>query len=264
MTPATILALMIAFAQPGQSLYSQTVVAEDSGRACDNKMSLLCAEPKANPAWSGSFTRPETRDEALVRYRQIARLIDEVAIASTWSQIDGCKKPHVSRWGKGPSAECKAHHVARPWPGKADVLKRYMLTIVSHESAYRADVHAGRGNWSRGDCTDSKNPRTCRSSCLGQIMRTRRKWRSPRGYTWGSLAGLGDDATRRCLRTVADYLGHAKAVCSSPYGPAVYGPACAFRVYGGVTSPNHPRIAERVVTYRRFTKRSRALALPSK
>lgn len=262
MTPETILALMVSFATPGQSIYSQTVVPADSGRACDNKASLLCAEPKANPAWGGQFTRPETPAEGLVRYTQIARIVDQVATDSTWIPVKGCPPPRVVRWQK-TSDRCKALHKSRPWPGTADELKRYMLTIISHEGGHRRDVHSGRGDFARGDCS-SKNPRSCRSTCLGQVMRTRRNWKSQRGYSWQSLTGLDDDATRRCLETVSDYLGTAKAVCTSQYGPPTHGPRCLYRVYGGVTSDGrHPGITLRLRTHRKFGKPPPALALLS-
>ena len=255
MTIATILSLMLAWTAPGKSLYSQTVVPAGSPAACSNQASLLCAEPRANPAWSGALTRPETREEGLVRYVQIARLIHEVADASTWTPASapGCEPPRVLRW-QNASEGCAAAHRARPWAGTADELVRYLLTVTAHESGWRLDVMSGRGERARGDC-DGAKPATCKSICLGQIMRTRRGWTSQRGYSWESLAGTDDASVRRCLETVADYLGTARAVCTSPYGPVVTGPACIFRSYGGVRSAGDRRIGERAQTYARFGRR---------
>ena len=246
MTSATILALMLAWATPGRSIYSQIVVPASSPPACSDRASLLCAEPRPNPAWDGQLTRPETREEGLARYGQIARLIHEVADASTWTPASapGCEPPRVQRWQKA-SARCDEQHRARPWAGTSDDLVRYLLTVTAHESGWRADVHSGRGAHARGD--------RGQSTCLGQIKRTRRGWRSQRGYSWGSLTGLDDAATRRCLETVADYRGAARAVCVSDYSPmGATGPGCILACFGGVRSASNKRIQERVQTFVRF------------
>lgn len=110
-----ILALMLAVGpKPGGSIYSQTVVTQDAGPGCDNKASLLCAEP----VWSGywkALVRPETKDEAIVRYWTIARAIDDAT--------------------QGANA----------------YLRPYILTVTEQESGWRKDVHSGVGPWARGD-----------------------------------------------------------------------------------------------------------------
>lgn len=248
MDPSAILALMIAFAPPGQSLYSQVVVPDGTGPACDDKASLLCADPKPHPHWDGLLTRPETREEALVRYAQIASLIAEVADNSTWRRDrvpDGCPSPVRLPAILAPE-RCQPAMRSMPWGGSASELARYTLTVTAHESGFRRDVHAGRGANARGD--------RGLSTCLGQILRPRRDWRSARGYTWESLTGLDDGSTRRCLETVADYLGHAYAYCVGPASPAMPREACILATYGGVRTLDR-RIRERMATYLRFGRR---------
>lgn len=245
MDAATILAIMIALQAPGRSIYSQIVVAEGSGPTCDDKTSLLCAAPRQNPAWDAP-TRPETRDEGLHRYWTIAKGIEAVARRSTWQKGSGCQRSRVMRWTKRakPDDKCDKLHVERPWNGTEEQLQRYLITVAYHESGFRRDIHAAKGLRSMGDAG--------RSICLGQIMKTRRSWKSTRGYSHRSLAGVDAGATARCLETASDYLGHARDYCASPYGPEATGITCILGTYGGVKSPLlDKRIHSRVRTYMR-------------
>lgn len=204
-----ILAIMLSMMTPGGSAYSRTVVAKGAVTACPSHLSPaspLCAAPRWSPAW-GAYTRAESRTEALKRWHGIAQQIAAVS----------------SRPPKG-------------WRGSPDLLARYIIAITRNESGWRKDVHAGIGPRSLGDGG--------RSGCLGQVMRTRRGWRSPRGYQWHSLMGTDEASTRRCLETVADYLAHAsKRVCGQAMRPA-----CLFSAYGGGVKARDPRIVARVAT----------------
>jgi hypothetical protein len=211
MTSLQILAIMLSMLTPGGSTYSQTVVPRGSVTACPaplTSFSPLCRAPRYNPLWGqGAWTRAETRGEALVRWHLIAKTIGEVS----------------SNPPKG-------------WRGSPDLMARTILSITRNESGWRRDVHSGIGKRARGDGG--------RSVCLGQIMKTRRFWKSPRGYRHGSLVGLSRAATRRCLETVADYLAHAsKRVCGQAMRPA-----CLFSAYGGGVKHSDPRIRARVAT----------------
>lgn len=216
MTALQILAIMVAMLTPGGSTYSQVVVPRGSTTVCPkhlSPMSPLCRAPRYHPAWGqGAWTRAETRAEALVRWHLIARTIEAVA----------------SRPPKG-------------WRGSPELLQRFLLSISRNESGWRRDVHAGIGKRSRGDCTASGN---CRSICLVQILKPRRFWKSPRGYTHSSLAGLGPKATTRCIETAADYLARVSdKVCGQAMRPA-----CLFGAYGGGIKASDPRIRSRVAT----------------
>lgn len=214
MTTLQLLALMVSMLTPGGSTYSQTVVPRDAVTVCPphlSPMSPLCRAPRFNPSWR-AWTRAETRSEALVRWRVIAEQIEAVA----------------SRPPKG-------------WRGSPDLLARYLLAISRNESGWRKDVHAGIGKRSRGDCTASGS---CRSVCLVQILKPRAHWKSARGYSHRSLAGLSAAATRRCFETAADYLANASArVCGQAMRPA-----CLFGAYGGGVPAKDPRIRARVAT----------------
>ena len=247
MTPETVLAVMLSLATPGASIYSRVVVPEGSGRACEDATSLLCAAPRPDPAWGGQWTRPETRAEGLARYYQIATVVHDVAAASVWRPLDGCAPVRVSPWAKraAPDSECGRAQRARPWTGTETELERYVITVALHESGFRRDVHAGRGAASRGDCKGG----VCRSVCLGQIIKTRRGWRSPRGYAHEQLAGLDSNATRRCVETIVDYLSDARAACVSPYGLGTMGAPCVLASYGGLSTADDPRIRQRVRTF---------------
>jgi len=140
-------------------------------------------------------------------------------------------------------------------------LQRYLLTVALHESGMRRDTHAGKGAASRGDCKDPKDYRSCKSICLGQILKTSRRWRSPDGYTHESLGGLSKAATTRCVRTMVQYLSRARNTCTSPYGPESRGAYCYMAGYGGVRSSTDPRIRKRAAT---FYRTSRAPKLTAK
>ena len=196
---------MLMLATPGNSIYSVVPVAKDAPVPCEHKHSPLCRKPWYSTAHK-SYVRVETAAEARKRWTMIAGVASDVT----------AKRAH---------------------------LLPFMLTVTYHESgAWRRDVHEGVGKWSRGDCLTRKRngrdvpiPGTCRSICLGQIMKTKRTWKTERGYRHESLAGLSRKATRRCLVTVADYLDGVHKRCKGE-------PYCVFGGYGGVRKPRkHPR-----------------------
>lgn len=112
MLAESLLAIMLQLAQPGQSIYSLTEVAQDAGPACSDRMSLLCTEPRYD-AHHAAYVRPETWGEGLARYWTIAQAVEQIA--------------------------------------KPDSLQAVILTAIYHESGFRRDVHSGIGGWSRGD-----------------------------------------------------------------------------------------------------------------
>jgi hypothetical protein len=77
--------------------------------------------------------------------------------------------------------------------------------------------------------------------------------RTARGYLPDDLVGLGHDATRRCVETMADRLGEANRACKVQRGAAGAHPACTMGMYGGVSSySGDPRITARARTFERL------------
>ena len=222
--------MMLALQKPGVSVFSQVVVKQNSPPACSNRYRPACAKPKYNKYW-GTFTRPESWKEGVRRYALIAATIDTVS---------------------------REEVAAARFHGPAEELARYLLGVAFHESRYRRDIHAGRGAAARGDCkyvdVDGERKRihgSCRSVCLGQIMRVENSYVSPRGYPHESLAGVDAAATRRCIETIADHIGQAHTRCGRKHQGRA-SPTCVFGTYGGVPNPRHDeRIQDRVKTFRK-------------
>ncbi len=150
------------------------------------------------------MTKAESREGALVRYERIA----EVAEGVTRDR----------------------RHVLP-----------FLLTVMLFESRYRLDVHSGA---LRGDCKLTKKgrriPGTCKSICLTQIRKTRRNWKSSRGYSHESLAGTSRIATFRCLVTAADFLEQMHKRCHG-------GAQCVFGNYIGAKRANENKDVRRRV-----------------
>ncbi len=230
MKTAAILAMMLSLQKPGVSLFSQVVVDKDSPRACSNKYRPACAKPKYNKYWQ-AYTRPESWEEGVRRYALIAATIHAIS---------------------------REEVAAARFHGSQSELSRYLVGVAYHESRYRRDIHSGRGPAARGDCKyiDVAGERkrvygSCRSVCLGQIMRVKDSYQSPRGYQHESLPGVDAAATRRCIETIADHITEAHTRCGRKHGGRA-SPTCVFGTYGGVPNPSHDeRIQDRVKTFRK-------------
>lgn len=252
--PALILLVMLSLQPAGSSIYSQTVVPADSGAACDNPYSLLCAAPKPNPEWDGQHTRPETEQEGRARYAMIAGAIARVAERMTWRKHPRCQPATIARWSNvKPPKECERAWRARPWQSTSKQLVHYLLTVTYSESGFRRDVHAGKGTMSKGDPDKYGKGQ---SWCLGQrklgatgSAKTKRGWRAR------DLVGLDVKSTERCLATAVDVLARARNVCRSPWGPEARGPVCIFGVYGGIwASTGNKSILARVRSYHKVLR----------
>lgn len=135
--------------------------------------------------------RAETEAEALERWRVIAQATAEVSLADP------------------------------------ELMAR-VLTVVFHESGFRRDVHAGVGEFARGDRGQSWG--------LGQRLLGRGTTR--RGWFGHELVGVDIESTRRALATVGDNLIRCEG---------------SFACYGGVKDGRRSKaIAARVRTYERI------------
>jgi len=231
------LALLLLLQVPGRSPYS-TVEVDQCDESCQK--TPVCAQDKlycSPPRWSERrqrFFRFETYGEGLQRYADIAPVIATAAAD------------------------------ANGWPGRDGDLARLLLSVAYHESGFRRDVHEGSV---RGDCdyrvvagARETIPGSCRSHCLGQIYLLPNQ-RTTRGYGPDDLVGLDDDATMRCVQTMADRLVGANRACSAQHSMVGVHPACTFGMYGGVAFwPSDPRIRARVRSYERLRRSDATLA----
>lgn len=124
----------------------------------------------------------------------------------------------------------------------------YLVTIARYESAFWRNVHEGSLG---GDCDHDEEGKpimaTCKSWCAVQINFDKRKHAPLTGYTREQLVGLDAASTRRCFETGAAFVRYALKRCGDR-------PACVFATYGGVSSTD-PRLASRVKTYRRLSRK---------
>lgn len=239
MLAETFLALTLGLGPtPGRTLYSQIPVDEDAPRVALAEVSFdgrkvkayqlvgaepppQCAQPQ-NPACRAPrldpelkrWQRPETFDEGLRRYWQIARIAGDLV------------------------------------RDRAEL--GYVFTIVRHESGLRRDVHEGTNH--RPHRLSTIHEDAGRSWCLGQIMVSRSpRGRLPeKRYhkrTAGELVGLDDAATRRCLEVVTTRVRGIMRHCAKRSGGKVY-PSCVFTSYAGTAiRATHPLIRARLGTH---------------
>lgn len=228
-----ILAAMLFLQTPGQSIYSKVGVDPDAEPPCFNSYSLLCRPPRWSDAHN-SHVVVETWSQGVVRYALIARVLSSVVFGEQWSV-------------------------------PKDKLWRYALTAIYSESGFRRDVHSGVGEEAKGDCKWTGPPGkrkrvkgSCKSWCLGQILLgsmgrttiTRADGVYDKGYFGKELVGLDEDATRRCLFTVVQYLDRSAQHCRKSGRTSV---ACVMIAYGGGNiEVDDPRLVARVKTYNKL------------
>lgn len=219
-----ILAAMLLLQPPGRSPYSVVLAEPDAPAPCAETFSPLCAPPRWSPA-HGAHVLVETREQGLARYVMIARAAERVVA----------------------SREVKL--VAKP----TDVA-RYLVAFAYHESGFRRDVHSGVGTAARGDCRWTERggrwervPGSCRSHCLAQIQLG--VGRTKEGWTGEDLTGDSPEATERCLRVAARYIGNAIWSCRNIGGPVPSLEGCVVDRYaGGGLAPTDPRLRARLAT----------------
>lgn len=170
-----IFAIMVALVPPGVSIQSTVIAKRTDPPICSDSTKMICRKPwfsKRRKAW----VLPEKKADAVLRYSQIAEIIDSVST-------------------KHPK-----------WPGSKTDLVHHLLTVARHESSFTRDVHDGSH---RGDCDWSGY---CKSSCLGQILVGRGRSRFTK-YKHRDLVGLDKASTSRCIETMAAYLSASKSFC---------------------------------------------------
>lgn len=245
-----LLAAMLSISPPGYSVHSQVQIPycnEDCQKTylCDNTQDFRCQPPKLNnklfeeireklflnklnsnheftmiditklnkKAEYQSFTRPETYEEGLVRYRIIAEALanaskfstNAICIAKCQSSDRACKK--------------KCSKIA-PWKHDQRSLAFSTMIKMSFESHFRSDVHGGQ---KRGDCAwRMKNgkiarPNTpgakfiCKAVCLGQKQLVNKD--PVTGYSPNDLVGIDYASTYRCSITIMRHLAFSREYC---------------------------------------------------
>lgn len=244
----SLLAGIVMLAPPGQSPYS-VVAAPACG---ENPLKPACdLQPK--PAWSplyGAFVRQESRDEALVRFQDIARSIDKVAQDATKpSKVDDVEQPAM-------------------WPWSADDLARALATIAYHESGYRRDVQTGIGKSALGDCgywgakgqkVGAEEARAtgaqylCRSVCLVQIN-TGGLAGTRYGMTGKDLVGLDRAAIEKCFAAGARAFSNARGRCAKERTADWFTKAIASYGTGKACEADEAWVSARVATYEKLVK----------
>jgi hypothetical protein len=249
----SVIAAMITFAPPGYSMYSQVPVAYcdeacQQTPVCDDP-SWRCKPPRLDPtlyqqktqellaqghsieqameyAKPLAFTRTETFEEGIVRYRVIA----EAVVRSSLRTSQGvCKNQCKQLTDEAEVIAC--HHscnVYAPW--KWNYKELVYLTIVAwgNESGFRADVHGGVGVAGRGDCGYLKAgkqvaantigaTRFCKSVCLGQAN-VGLGYVLVAGHRWHAddLVGVDLASTERCAMVSMATLSRSRAYCNGP------------------------------------------------
>lgn len=228
---AQLFLLLVTLQLPGQSIYSLRIVSEGSPAACDDRNSLLCAEPRWLPE-RAAWVRPERIAEGAQRYGVVA---NELAAVSTWAS--GTAAPE----GWPPLPE-------RRWRGTSEELAQALAVVLVHEAGVaREDVHSGLTAYSRDDTARGDGGR---SWCLtqqqmGRSPTARRRYPVDR---WEARHLVGTDAasTRRCLIVGADVLASAAERCRRQRDPSS---ACLFAQYGGGgVRKDDKRVKARVAT----------------
>lgn len=221
----SILAAMLMLQQPGQSIYSQVVVAENSPPPCGDEYSLLCSSPRWSDYHDG-FTVAETWDIGIKRYYIIALALEDVISGDEW------ETPKSLLW-------------------------KYVISMIYHESGFRRDVHEGVGAASRGDCSWTKGengiktrvPGSCKSHCLAQIMLGPRasNAKTSEGWTPDDLVGLDYQSTKKCLHVATRILDDAYQYCSYK-GPRPLSTCIISHYAGGNIRSNDKRVISRIKT----------------
>lgn len=244
----SLLAGIVMLAPPGQSPYS-VVAAPACG---ENPLKPACdLQPK--PAWSplyGAFVRQESRDEALVRFHDIARSIEKVAQEATKpSKVDDVEQPAM-------------------WPWSAEDLARALATIAYHESGYRRDVQTGIGKSALGDCgywgakgqkVGAEEARAtgaqylCRSVCLVQIN-TGGLAGTRYGMTGKDLVGLDRAAIEKCFTAGARAFSNARGRCAQERSADWFTKAIASYGTGKACEADEAWVSARVATYEKLVK----------
>ncbi len=244
----SLLAGIVMLAPPGQSPYS-VVAAPACG---ENPLKPACdLQPK--PSWSplyGAFVRQESRDEALVRFQDIARSIDKVAQDATKpSKVDDLEQPAM-------------------WPWSAEELARALATIAYHESGYRRDVQTGIGKSALGDCgywgakgqkVGAEEARAtgaqylCRSVCLVQIN-TGGLAGTRYGMTGKDLVGLDRAAIEKCFAAGARAFSNARGRCAKERTADWFTKAIASYGTGKACEADEAWVSARVATYEKLAK----------
>ena len=254
--------LLLSTQAPGRSPHAK-VFLDQCDDACQSNLvckeeKLFCRAPKFS-ARDKRWYRYESWTEGVRRYALLADVVVDLAASMTWHKHATCPPP-----GRGASTQpaCRRLYRERPWSGNERHLERLLVTVMSHESALRRDIHSG---YTRGDCdyTTIGGKQTvvvgsCRSHCLGQVQVPRGR-KTKRGYTSEDLVGIDRASTERCLETVIDVLAGARNACvRQNHGREGAYPACTMGLYGGVAGwSGDPRIAARAKTYHTLSYRAR-------
>lgn len=252
-----LLAAMIQFSPPGYSMYSQVPIpycdeACQATAICEDPALWRCRPPRLDMTLyrdkvqelvesghsyeqaSGyakplSYTRPETFEEGVARYKVIA---DAVVSAALRTSQRVCKHSCQKLTDEAEVITC--HHACNayaPWKWSYKELAYLTVNIWGHESGYRADVHGGVGGAGRGDCGYMKNgkqvsPKTegatrfCKSVCLGQAN-LGLGYTMVAGHRWYAkdLVGIDYTSTWRCAMVTMSILSRSRAYCTGPMSP---------------------------------------------
>lgn len=277
----TIMATMISIVPPGYSVYSRVPIPVcdetcQTTRLCEEPI-WRCEPPKFQPdvfylklaefkaqgmteeeasekARPISFSRPETKAEALVRYAIIAEAIANVTRRLTYHM---CKSTCVENLQCVDKKECKdevaeCHNSCSKtalWRWRRKELIHSILIVTGQESGFRGDVHGGVGTEGRGDCDwkypddrkakpfakgASPIPGTCRSVCLGQINLGNGGLGTagPEKWTADDLVGVDLASTERCITQTARTLAMARLGCVYQFKEMKDWAGAMFSAYG--------------------------------
>ena len=261
-----ILAAMIAVIPPGMSTYSQVPVSYcdvecQSTPRCDNPTSFKCKAPELNKellalkylefeseglteeettakATPYAFSRPETYEEGLARYYVIAESVVASARRNSYGACiaDNQCKDQPDTEGEGSLVACyKQCESTAIWKRSYKDLAWALFTVSSYESGWRSDVHAGVGEWGRGDCKWTKGnvyvpawtkggtpqPNTCNSYGLTQVWFgvPARTLHDTRGaVTYDMVLGLDEGSTEQSFDLAARFLAMAYRACNGVEG----------------------------------------------
>jgi hypothetical protein len=299
MTPAfakfvlSLIAAMISFAPPGYSMYSQVPIPYCDTECqqqplCADESLWKCKPPRLDPglyqqetqvrvaqgmdfesaaaeAKPRSYTRPETYEEGLVRYRVIA---EAVAHGSLRSSANVCKQQCQSLTDEAEVAAChRSCNFYAPWKWNYKELAYLTLTVWGMESGYRADVHGGVGPAGRGDCGYLKGnkqvsaatpgaKRYCKSVCLGQAN-VGLGYTVVGGQRWyaDDLVGIDLASTQRCAMATMQTLARARTYCAGPMAPATRDWAGAtLSMYGTGSKCDAPKLMVRSNVFYQMTR----------
>lgn len=159
--------------------------------------------------------------------------------------------PHYQTYNDEAEADARARyeviaHAVAAEAGDDVMLARFMLTVATHESDYKRNIHSGKYRGDQG-----------RSWSLFQILCGRSPSSDVPGtnYTASEIVGVDLASTERAAHAAGYHLRIAIRVCGGQ-------PTCVFRRYGGVSKKNETpeiikRIAARVATYWRIRREAK-------